>query len=113
MKTFKQHYNNIQEVQEQYKEIKEKRPIHVNIIKRPKGQLLIKVPPMTMSYETWQKLDHGHLHPFGHDDYSDDRIGVAGSSYNYKDGSAEFKVRSKEDLKKWLKYPKYKGIIKI
>jgi len=112
MKTIIEIYQNIIE-KESYQGIKEKRPIKVEIEKMSKGRLRIKVPPMTMRYETWQSLDHKHLHPFKNDDYSTDRIGVDYTSYDYEDGSAEFVARSKEDLKKWLNYPEYKGIVKI
>jgi hypothetical protein len=68
---------------------------------------------MTMTYKTYEFLDHTHHHPFGKNDYSDKVIGVAASSYDYENGECEFIARSQEDLTKWLNFPKYKGIIKI
>ena len=94
-------------------DIEEERPIKLNVEKLSNGTLRLFPDPMTMSYETYEDLDMGHVHPFGNDDTREDRIGVSYRSYDYEDGSCEFIARSEKDLKKWLAYPKYDGIVTL
>jgi len=80
--------------------IKEKLPIKVTIENSWNGKyLVVKVPPMKMTYDTFNYLDHNHRQQ---------DIDVIQSQYDYSNGEATFVAASREDLDKWFKkYKKY------
>jgi hypothetical protein len=80
--------------------IKEKLPIKVKIERSPNGKYFrVVVPPMKMTYDTFQYLDNHHR---------PEDIDVSYAEYDYKNGKAVYVAGSVEDLDKWFKeYKKY------
>ena len=88
--------------------IKEKLPIDVFLSGRS-----ISVPPMSMTYKTWNYLDGNHIYKHKLSDpdvnkYGDLQIGISQFQYSYGDGRASFTALSKEEAERWAeKYKKY------
>jgi hypothetical protein len=80
-------------------EIEEKFPIKVFAENKPKGDIgfIVRVPPMTMNYDTWEGLAiNTPSSP-----YSDNT--VKGYLYNEKNGEASYETSSFKNLQDWAR----------
>lgn len=98
---------------EQCWNIKEDLPVEVTIEKHRNG-LRVIVPPMKLTYKTYEMLDHKHLHYYSeYHSRTNDTMSVHAGCYDYDDGACEFFADNIDELNKWLNYEKYKGILTI
>lgn len=90
-------------------EIEEKFPIKVFAENKPKGDIgfIVRVPPMTMTYDTWKELAINKPSS----PYSDNT--VKGYLYDEKTGAASYETWSFKNLQDWARKNSDKIIVDI